>query len=812
MAALEEVLLQALAATTSAQATVTLNHYKTENPEKLVVALANVLGNQETNGNVRQLAGLLLKNICRNEGREEGLEGLWDRMAAESREYVRIRGLEALASHRKEVCEAAAQAVATVAVLEYTRNRWIDAVPVFANVAGQKDLPHCPFALSTIGYFLEQLPPGALRKPDSDSILSLLFSHISPNSDSPIHLEAVKTLGSTLPFSSFYFQHPQERKLIMSMLLASCKQTDVTVCAAGLENMCEAVMWFYDYLEEYVGEMWIITRQVWDRKREKEVILVMEMWNIVGEIEGSRKESEERVLNISERVAASLCPVIFSCLLQGDSGETEDWTVSKAAGALLVTLAEVVGDVIVDLTLPFITSHLHSDLVPARQAALFSMGSILDGPSDQKLLPLVTQSLDFLIPMAKDSNKQIRHAAMWTLSRICECQIEGVAGERERQLYMLLLERLGGDQPALVCVCLVYLLKHTQEISVDLAGNMFESVLHTVLHTSGDVQIAGFTALQAVIQETPHSSLHCTWLERVLSLLRDILPLHTSESIELSLLSALQIAISKLDSTTFTDTIISNIIETVVAFFRKRSKVTEEGLNILGTVVTTVGKRVLPLLSMYWEFVLVGLSTDVCKAGVICVGDHARSLDTALTPYLTSLVPPLLHILDSPTLPSDLKIQSIASLGDLITATQAAFLPFLPVILPAIWQAANSSLQVADPEADLDLFECLQELREGIIDFFASVIQSDVGKSMENELGNVVTYSGKVISEAYHPSNNTHMAVLGLLGDLAMAFPVSARGLLTSPAIFEYVKGLEKTEDAKLRAVVKWTLRELQAI
>ena len=804
MAALDQLLAQALSPLSSAQATAALQALKLSDPAGFLLDLGQILGSEDAIVAVRQLAGLLIKNMCRNEGKEEALSAIFARISGNCWAKLQFACLSALGCAYRDISEAAAQAVASLAA----SGNWPDIVPTLISACSHSEARHRQSAFLTLGYFLEQLPAGTLSKADSDSVLTALYRQICEEAE--MGIEAVKALGCALQFASPYFQREQERQVLMKMLLAACRHADGGIRTAGLENMCEAAMWYYDYLGGYVGEMLQITRVIVNSGREKEAILALEMWNIVSEIEASRQESDQPTSHLSSSLSPTLCPLLLACLSQPVSQDRDSWTLQKASGALLVTLAEVVGDAIVDLSLPFIITNIRSTEANKREAAVLALGSVLEGPEDQKLQPLVTQAFPCILNLATEEDEYVRAASLWALSRICEHQVEAIGGEMQK-LWGVLRGSLHSDQALLACSCFVHLIQQADQANTAIR-ELFQPLLDTALNSSGDLQLAAFSALQSLLQATSPLP---GWLPQLIQLFCASLQLQGSEMRETLLCASIQITLSKANPESLTDSVVSAVLESVVAFFRKRRRLIEEGVNVIGALTSGIGTRILPYLGGYWDFLVAGLGTEsgVCKAAIICVGDHARSLDSSLIPYLSTLIPPLFTVLESTSLPVDFKVQCIATLGDLATCTQAAFLPYLPPLMTYMASAAAASLQVVLPESDLDLFECLQELREAVVDFFASVVQGLTEAGQTNalvaDLGSIVAFAGKVICEDYSPTESMHVAVLGLLGDLALAYGPQVRALLTSPDILQYVCTQESSTDPKLRSVAKWTLREL---
>lgn len=52
-----------------------------------------------------------------------------------------------------------------------------------------------------------------------------------------------------------------------------------------------------------------------------------------------------------------------------------------------------------------------------REAATFAFGSILEGPSSEKLVPIVNMGLPFFLNALKDPNSQVRHTTAWTIGK-----------------------------------------------------------------------------------------------------------------------------------------------------------------------------------------------------------------------------------------------------------------------------------------------------------------------------------------------------------------------------------------------------------
>lgn len=116
-----------------------------------------------------------------------------------------------------------------------------------------------------------------------------------------------------------------------------------------------------------------------------------------------------------------LVPVLLQLLMkQEEDADEDEWNISMAAGTCLSLLAAAIQDAIVPAVIPFIEAHIKSEDWRAREAAVMSFGSILEGPDPQVLTPLVNQALPLLIGMMHDPNTHVKDTNAWTLGRICD--------------------------------------------------------------------------------------------------------------------------------------------------------------------------------------------------------------------------------------------------------------------------------------------------------------------------------------------------------------------------------------------------------
>ena len=107
----------------------------------------------------------------------------------------------------------------------------------------------------------------------------------------------------------------------------------------------------------------------------------------------------------------------------------------------------------------------------------------------------------------------------------------------------------------------------------------------------------------------------------------------------------------------------------------------------------------------------------------MALGDLARALGSVMTPFLYEIIPPLLENLKNPEINTDIKVQSICTLGDLAGATKEKFMDYMNEVIGFIDSAAGASLQQIEAEKDPEMFEYCLALREAILEFYVGLIQ-----------------------------------------------------------------------------------------
>ena len=115
-----------------------------------------------------------------------------------------------------------------------------------------------------------------------------------------------------------------------------------------------------------------------------------------------------------------------------------------AAATCLSLLASVLGNDVIPLVLPFVEQHIRSADWHYREASVMAFGSMLDGPTEEAVGPLLDASLPHFIAMMQDSVVAVKDTTAWTLGRISEFLSTSIKTEHLGPLVAALIDGLGG--------------------------------------------------------------------------------------------------------------------------------------------------------------------------------------------------------------------------------------------------------------------------------------------------------------------------------------------------------------------------------
>lgn len=243
-----------------------------------------------------------------------------------------------------------------------------------------------------------------------------------------------------------------ERNYIMQIICEATQSENVLIKVSALQNLVKIMNLYYEYMEAYMGQaLFAITVAAMKSSNDDVALQGIEFWSSVCEEESELQielaeamEEGRTPANTSRYYARGalqyLVPIVLQRLCeQKDTEDDDEWNPCKAAGVCLMLLASCVEDEIIAHVMPFINENIKSPNWQYRDAAVMAFGSVIEGPSVEKLKPIVEQAMPMFIELLKDPSVIVRDTAAWTIGRVCESVPEAVINE---SLLQPLLEGL----------------------------------------------------------------------------------------------------------------------------------------------------------------------------------------------------------------------------------------------------------------------------------------------------------------------------------------------------------------------------------
>ncbi|CAA3006773.1 importin subunit beta-1 [Olea europaea subsp. europaea] len=326
-----------------------------------------------------------------------------------------------------------------------------------------------------------------------------------------------------------------------------------------------------------------------------------------------------------------------------------------AGGTCLGLVARTVGDDIVLLVMPFIEENLTKPDWRQREAATYDFGSILEGPSPDRLIPKVNVALSFMLAgLTKDPNSHVKDTTAWNLGRVFEF-LHGSAVETLiitlencQQIITVLLQRMKENVAEKPCGALYFLAQGYDDVgpSSPLTSYFLEIVqsLLNVTHREDAVE----SRLRTAAYETLNEVVRCSSDEsaRLVLELVQIIMTKLHKTLEAPKLSSdereKQILIQKLRASEPTKYAFMQYADQIMNLFLgvfdcRSVTIHEEAMLAIGALAYTTGPNFVNYMPAFFKYLEMGLQNfeeyQVCAVTVGVVGDICRALEDKILPY-----------------------------------------------------------------------------------------------------------------------------------------------------------------------------------
>ncbi|XVF76871.1 hypothetical protein PTKIN_Ptkin13bG0301600 [Pterospermum kingtungense] len=841
------------------EAEATLRQFQEQGLSRFLLSLSVELANNDKPIESRRLAGIVLKNSldAKDASRKEHLVEQWMSIDISVKSQIKDLLLRTLGSSVPEARHTSAQVIAKIASIEIPKKQWPELIGSLLNNMTQQDRPAAlkQATLETLGYVCEEISHQDLVQEEVNAVLTAVVQGMNLSEHGPeVRLAATKALYNALEFAQTNFENEMERNYIMKVVCDTAMSKEVEIRQTAFECLVAIASAYYEVLEPYMQTLFQLTSNAVKGDEETVALQAIEFWSSICDEEIELQEFDGPESGDSgpphsrfiEKALSSLVPLLLETLPMQEEDQDQDdtiWNISMAGGTCLGLVARTVGDAIVPLVMPFVESNISKPDWRCREAATYAFGSILEGPTIEKLSPLVQAGLNFLLTAMKDGNNHVKDTTAWTLGRIFELLHSPGSGfsvispENLKQVLGVLLESIK-DAPNVaekVCGAIYYLVLGYEDAGPNssLLSTYLTDVISCLIATA-DRTDSGDSKLRSSAYETLNEVVRCSNIAETSPIIAQLLPVimnKLGQTVEIQIVSSderekqgdlqaslcgvLQVIIQKLSSTDETKPIILQAADQIMILFLKvfgcrSSTVHEEAMLAIGALASATGPQFEKYMPEFYKYLEMGLQNleeyQVCAITVGVVGDICRALDDKVLPYSDGIMGLLLKDLASSELHRSVKPPIFSCFGDIALAIGEHFEKYVPYALPMMQGAAEICAQMET--ADEEMMDYGNQLRRSIFEAYSGILQGF--KSVKPDV--MVPYAQhllkfiEMVSRDGQRDESVTKAAVAVMGDLADALGSNIKLLFGDCSFYnDFLGKCLQSDDEQLKETAGWT-------
>ncbi len=570
----------------------------------------------------------------------------------------------------------------------------------------------------------------------------------NPNFTIEVRLAGIIALNNSLNFTAANFEVQEQRDVIMKAICETTQSPDVKVRQKAYECFAKVADFYYDKLPTYVKTIFDLTANAIRTDDPLVGFQAIEFWMTVCETEMDILDDinqglEVTYLKIAEQAVSILSPVLLEAMTkQSTDTDDDDWDLSMAAASCVDSLTRTVQDPVVDCIMPFITSNVTNSDWRFKEASVVAFGSILEGPSSEKLHAIVGQGLPVFIHCLQDASAKVRESTAWTLGRICQFRKSSISPEMLSPMINALGNTLEDRNPKVASqACFaVHNLAEACEEEKDAQSNvishfmtmMLQKLFNVAARNDWEEENLRVSAYEAVNMIVANCALDMRPI--VMQVLTEALNrLEQTFSPQFSqkektgsqamLCSLIGECTKKLELKEFVP-FADRSMQLLLQVFQIRSAAAhEDAFLAISYVIDKLQGEFIRYLTYLLPPLMQGLHSieeyQVCTIAVGIVGDLCRALVKQMLPYCDDIMKYLLELLKSSELNKSVKPHVISCFADVALAIEGDFERYTPVILNVLKSAGERTEETDDEE----LMEYINTLRAAILEAYTGVIQ-----------------------------------------------------------------------------------------
>jgi importin subunit beta-1 len=387
-----------------------------------LLSLSAELASDESPPECRRLAGIILKNSVDGKYSEDNNLHIkqWINLDPLIKSQIKESLLTTLGSLVPDAWHASSQVIAKLAYIDIPSRDWQDLIGrLLGNMAQQGASPPLQQAtLEALEYMFEEFL--GLEQDKIDDVLDAVIRAMNrAEQSSQVRLAAVKALQNVVMFANF--ANDDCRNCIMTAICDAAKSDGAVIKHAAFGCLIAIASKYYRMLEPYTETILSLTTEALKGGVESGALQCIKFWiTICEKVIELRKQNKHDAHAIStvdcsfiEKPLSLLVPVLLKTLLKKERDDDAQ-AIFISAMTCLDLVAITIGDAIVPIAMQFVEVNIKASDWQSRWAATFAIAGILQGPSIEKLSPVVRLLLDRM----EDRNVEVRGTAVCTLRRV----------------------------------------------------------------------------------------------------------------------------------------------------------------------------------------------------------------------------------------------------------------------------------------------------------------------------------------------------------------------------------------------------------
>ena len=687
------------------------------------------------------------------------------------------------------------------------------------------------FYSQALGYMCDSMDPDTVDTNVVNQILSSIVDGMRADRRSDIRLAAVVALNNSLDFTGKNFENATERDAIMRAICEATQSPDIKIRERAFECFCTVGELYYDKLQPYFDTLFQLTTNAIRTDDQKVGMQAIEFWSTICDqelniLDDIADEVEVGVfLRIVEQASASLVPLMLENMTKQveDLDDDDNWNISMAAATCLEAIARTIDDKVVDLVLPFVTQNINNSNWRLKEAAVMAFGMILDGPSSDKLSPIVMQAMPILINCLKDPHALVRDTSAWTIGKICELHKSSLSNDVLPHMVEGLSLALNDKVPKVVsqaCYAVHNLAEaccDESEANSNVLSHFMQMMLGRLLTvtTREDWESDNIrsTAYEAINMMVANSALDMQptvlqlFVEAMNRLDATFKMQNPQERMNLQscLCSLLGEIIKKLDMAQLAPHADRAMQLLFTVFNTKGAVAHEDAFMAIGFMAEKMEANFTRYVSHLHGPLIQGLKNieeyQVCTVSVGVVGDLCRALGTGILPYCDDIMKCLLELLQSQALNRSVKPHVISLFADIAMAIEGEFERYTSIILGILRQAGEVNM-VGDDE---DMIDYINTLRNSILEAYTGIIQGLKSANKQDSVWPAIESIIEFLQRSAMDENRSDevlKSAVGLIGDLGQTFGAKMIPVFNQPFIQPLI--LQGISYEEIKDTAKW--------